>query len=45
MSGQQPTPCSTCQGAGGTVIDTSGGGITRQHWKSCGTCNGTGQQA
>lgn len=41
---EQPQPCPTCHGAGGTVHDTSSGGITRQHWKSCSTCNGSGQR-
>ncbi len=44
MTDQQPQPCGTCQGAGGQVHDTSGGGITRQHWQTCGTCHGTGQR-
>ena len=40
----QPQPCGTCHGAGGHTHDTSEGGITRQHWTTCPTCQGTGQQ-
>lgn len=42
MSGQQPTPCGTCHGAGGQVHDTSSNGITRQSWQTCQTCHGAG---
>ncbi|WP_202551284.1 hypothetical protein [Streptomyces sp. SID8352] len=35
-------PCGTCDGKGGWVIDTSGGGITRKSWQTCQACNGTG---
>ncbi|MFJ4858627.1 hypothetical protein [Streptomyces sp. NPDC088730] len=34
--------CSSCQGAGGKMIDTSSDGVTRQHWQSCTACGGTG---
>ncbi|MFE7757643.1 hypothetical protein [Streptomyces sp. NPDC057429] len=34
--------CSSCSGAGGRVVDTSGDGVTRQHWQSCSSCGGTG---
>ncbi|MEV1048693.1 hypothetical protein [Streptomyces sp. NPDC049916] len=34
--------CGDCGGAGGTTIDTSSGGVSRQHWQTCATCNGTG---
>ncbi|MFJ3594570.1 hypothetical protein ACIQUY_34840 [Streptomyces sp. NPDC090231] len=34
--------CSSCHGAGGTMIDTSSDGVTRQHWHSCTACGGTG---
>ncbi|MFE4018560.1 hypothetical protein ACFXPZ_14220 [Streptomyces sp. NPDC059101] len=34
--------CSRCSGAGGTVIDSSGGGVTRQSWQTCTACNGSG---
>ncbi|MFG3179978.1 hypothetical protein ACGFZC_33635 [[Kitasatospora] papulosa] len=34
--------CSSCQGAGGRMIDTSSDGVTRQHWQSCTACGGTG---
>ncbi|OKK05280.1 hypothetical protein AMK09_37630 [Streptomyces sp. CB02488] len=34
--------CSSCHGAGGTMIDTSSDGVTRQHWQSCTACGGTG---
>lgn len=39
---EQPTPepCSNCNGAGGTVIDTSSDGVTRQTWKPCQHNNG-----
>ncbi|MFF9088624.1 hypothetical protein ACF1BE_19770 [Streptomyces sp. NPDC014991] len=39
MSGQT---CTGCNGAGGRVEDTSADGITRQNWKSCTACGGTG---
>ncbi|MFI1562174.1 hypothetical protein ACH4ZX_03770 [Streptomyces sp. NPDC020490] len=44
MSEQQPTPCGTCHGTGGTTVDTSSDGITRQNWQSCTTCHGTGSR-
>ncbi|WP_328698512.1 hypothetical protein [Streptomyces sp. NBC_00342] len=34
--------CSSCQGAGGKMIDTSSDGVTRQTWQSCTACGGTG---
>ncbi|WP_157880843.1 hypothetical protein [Streptomyces griseoruber] len=39
---QAQQPCSSCGGAGGKVVDTSSGGVTRQSWQSCGSCNGSG---
>ncbi|MFJ8563067.1 hypothetical protein ACIRD0_37540 [Streptomyces microflavus] len=35
-------PCTSCSGAGGRVVDTSEGGVTRQTWHSCSPCGGTG---
>ncbi|MFD8671395.1 hypothetical protein ACFV1U_39350 [Streptomyces microflavus] len=35
-------PCTRCSGAGGKVVDTSEGGVTRQTWHSCSPCGGTG---
>lgn len=35
-------PCTSCNGKGGRVIDTSSDGIQRQTWESCGGCGGTG---
>jgi hypothetical protein len=35
-------PCTACNGSGGKTEDTSSGGVTRQTWKRCGSCNGTG---
>jgi hypothetical protein len=37
-------PCPACNGAGGKVVDTSSGGVTRQTWKRCGSCDGTGSR-
>ncbi|WP_199808739.1 hypothetical protein [Streptomyces sp. NRRL F-5702] len=34
--------CGSCNGAGGKTIDTSGDGVTRQHWQTCTSCSGTG---
>ncbi|WP_237554366.1 hypothetical protein [Streptomyces sp. SID724] len=34
--------CTSCSGAGGKVVDTSEGGVTRQTWHSCIPCGGTG---
>lgn len=34
--------CGSCSGAGGKTVDTSSDGVTRQHWQTCTTCNGTG---
>lgn len=42
MSEQQSQPCGACAGQGGTTVDTSGDGITRQNWQTCTACNGTG---
>jgi DnaJ-class molecular chaperone len=39
-SGQQA--CGSCGGAGGHTVDSSEGGVTRQHWVRCGACGGTG---
>ncbi|MEV7899623.1 hypothetical protein [Streptomyces cyaneofuscatus] len=35
-------PCTSCGGTGGKVVDTSGDGVSRQHWQSCTPCGGTG---
>ncbi|MET9646187.1 hypothetical protein [Streptomyces syringium] len=35
--------CRDCDGKRGRMVDTSGDGVTRQTWKSCTTCGGTGQ--
>jgi len=43
MSEQQPIPCGTCSGAGGTTVDTSSNGTTRQNWQTCQACGGTGK--
>lgn len=37
-----PRPCGTCQGRGGMVEDTSSGGVTRQTWRPCPSCGGSG---
>ncbi|MFD8937909.1 hypothetical protein ACFV0R_22120 [Streptomyces sp. NPDC059578] len=42
LSPEMGRPCTTCNGAGGKTEDTSSGGVTRQTWKRCGSCNGTG---
>jgi DnaJ-class molecular chaperone len=42
MSEQQPQPCTSCGGAGGRTVDTSSGGVSRQHWQTCQPCRGTG---
>lgn len=34
--------CPDCSGAGGKTVDTSSGGVSRQTWKTCGTCRGKG---
>ncbi|MFE7060486.1 hypothetical protein ACFVAO_35345 [Streptomyces californicus] len=34
--------CGDCGGAGGKSVDTSGGGVSRQHWQTCTSCSGTG---
>jgi DnaJ-class molecular chaperone len=34
--------CGDCGGLGGHTEDTSGGGVTRQTWRTCQTCRGTG---
>ncbi|MEU2462349.1 hypothetical protein ABZ604_32810 [Streptomyces sp. NPDC012473] len=36
------TTCSSCQGAGGKVVDTSSDEVSRQNWQSCAPCGGTG---
>ncbi|MER8219713.1 hypothetical protein ABTZ58_03765 [Streptomyces sp. NPDC094143] len=40
MSEQQP--CGSCSGAGGRTEDTSADGVTRQSWRRCDDCHGTG---
>ncbi|MFI8200459.1 WhiB family transcriptional regulator [Streptomyces sp. NPDC085942] len=35
--------CGSCGGAGGKTVDTSSGGVSRQHWQTCTTCSGTGE--
>ncbi|MEV4872852.1 hypothetical protein [Streptomyces syringium] len=35
--------CASCGGEGGRMVDTSGGGVTRQTWQSCTPCGGSGQ--
>jgi DnaJ-class molecular chaperone len=42
----QPTPqaCTGCSGAGGRVVDTGDGGVTRKHWVTCRACSGTGKR-
>lgn len=42
QSNPQPRACATCIGTGGTTVDTSGEGVTRQHWQTCQDCRGTG---
>jgi len=42
MSEQQPRPCTSCGGNGGTTVDTSADGIQRQSWQSCQSCGGSG---
>ncbi|MEU3883084.1 hypothetical protein [Streptomyces californicus] len=34
--------CGDCGGAGGKSVDTSGDGVSRQHWRTCTSCSGTG---
>ncbi|SDE33053.1 hypothetical protein F610DRAFT_06842 [Streptomyces sp. LaPpAH-199] len=34
--------CGSCNGAGGKAVDTSGDGVSRQHWQTCTSCSGTG---
>ncbi|MFE6727839.1 hypothetical protein ACFVDN_08110 [Streptomyces californicus] len=34
--------CGDCGGAGGKSVDTSGDGVSRQHWQTCTSCSGTG---
>ncbi|MGW0607810.1 hypothetical protein [Streptomyces sp. NPDC002640] len=34
--------CGSCGGAGGRVEDTSSDGVTRQTWRPCTSCGGTG---
>ncbi|MFF5881070.1 hypothetical protein ACIQ9M_34575 [Streptomyces californicus] len=34
--------CGDCGGAGGKTVDTSGDGVSRQHWQTCTSCSGTG---
>ncbi|WP_435059735.1 hypothetical protein [Streptomyces sp. bgisy060] len=34
--------CRACEGAGGTVTETSAAGVTRRSWHSCQSCKGTG---
>lgn len=34
--------CGSCGGAGGRVEDTSSDGITRQTWRPCSACGGSG---
>ncbi|MEU2762964.1 hypothetical protein [Streptomyces sp. NPDC007094] len=34
--------CKSCGGTGGRTVDTSSDGVSRQHWQTCTTCNGTG---
>lgn len=36
-------PCSSCEGKGGRVVDTSSGGVIRKHWSTCKACRGTGE--
>lgn len=43
MSKQQKPPCTDCSGKGGHAEDTTGSdGVTRQNWRTCNTCRGTG---
>ncbi|MEV6123053.1 hypothetical protein AB0M23_21470 [Streptomyces sp. NPDC052077] len=42
---QAQRPCGTCGGKGGWVVDTSGGGVTRQSWQRCQDCRGAGVQS
>lgn len=37
-------PCNSCSGQGGKTEDTSSGGTTRQTWRSCQVCSGSGQR-
>ncbi|MFF3358199.1 hypothetical protein ACFYWN_37585 [Streptomyces sp. NPDC002917] len=36
------SPCQSCGGTGGRVVDTSGDGVSRQHWQTCQACGGSG---
>jgi DnaJ-class molecular chaperone len=36
------TACGSCQGSGGKTESTTSGGVTREHWVRCNSCNGTG---
>lgn len=35
-------PCNSCSGTGGRTEDTTAAGVTRQTWRTCTTCRGTG---
>jgi DnaJ-class molecular chaperone len=34
--------CQRCGGSGGQTVDTSGDGVSRQHWQTCQACGGSG---
>ncbi|MFE7111120.1 hypothetical protein ACFU98_42815 [Streptomyces sp. NPDC057575] len=36
------SPCGTCAGQDGRMVDTSSDGVTRQNWVSCQACRGSG---
>lgn len=36
--------CTSCGGAGGRTETTRDGEVTRQTWRSCGTCRGSGSR-
>jgi len=39
---QQSSPCTSCGGDKGKVVDTSSDGVIRQNWQTCQGCGGTG---
>ncbi|WP_302888518.1 hypothetical protein [Streptomyces cucumeris] len=37
-------PCTACDGDGGRTETTRDGGVTRQTWRTCTTCRGSGNR-
>ncbi|MFJ4682032.1 hypothetical protein [Streptomyces sp. NPDC088789] len=40
-----PPPCPTCQGRGGTTLDSSSGDVLRLSWQSCPDCTSTSTES